>query len=129
LLLEGTDSQISTRTVSFLERSQRRYKSTYALLRAKENEQRSSIVYQYKKGKTLDLYTKESEGKFNADCQSRNPKPGTGAEARPPPRHGAGETDGGRKPPAPCARLSVEIVMLEKLYCILSKRAIRPVYI
>jgi len=97
LLLEGTDPQISIRTVSFLEKSQIRYKLTHAWLRAKENEQRSSIVYRYKKGKTLDLYTKESEGKLNAECHTGNLKPSNSAEARPPPQHGAGEPDGSCK--------------------------------
>jgi len=33
-----------------------------------------------KRRKTMDLYTKEREGKLNADCQSRSPMPSTSAE-------------------------------------------------
>jgi hypothetical protein len=33
-----------------------------------------------KRGKTIDLYTKERDGKLHADCQSRSPKPSGIAE-------------------------------------------------
>ena len=50
----------------------------------------------------MELYTKEKEGKLNADCQSRSPMPSTSAElscsawgqAR---QMGAGEAGGGRR--------------------------------
>jgi len=52
--------------------------------------------------KTIDLYTKEREGKLNTDCQSRSPMPSASAElsssARGQARQmGAGEADGGRR--------------------------------
>jgi len=56
-----------------------------------------------REGKTKDLYMKEREGKLNADCQSWSPMPSTSAalsawgQAR---QMGAGEANGGRKPPA-----------------------------
>jgi len=79
-----------------------------------------------KRRKTMDLYTKEREGKPRADCQSRSPTPSTSAEPSSSPwgqarpvgageagggRRGwwgqarlvwAGEANGGRKPPASC---------------------------
>jgi len=77
------------------------------VLRVKEKERRSSIVYQSKERETINLYTKEREGKLHADCQGRSPKPSTSAEpassawgqAR---LVGAGEADGGGQPPASC---------------------------
>jgi hypothetical protein len=79
------------------------------VLSAKEKERRSSVVYRYKRRKTVDLYAKETEGKLHVDCQSRSPKPSTSVEpsssawgqARPT---GAGEANGGGKPLAssPC---------------------------
>jgi hypothetical protein len=55
----------------------------------------------------MDLYTKEREGKLNADCQSWSPMPSTSAEPSSSPWWqarlvGAGEVNGGRKPPASC---------------------------
>jgi len=55
-----------------------------------------------KRGKTIDLYTKEREGKLHADWQSRSPMPSTSAEpsssawgqAR---KMGAGEAGGGKR--------------------------------
>jgi hypothetical protein len=55
-----------------------------------------------KRRKTIDLYTKEREGKLNSDCQSRSPMPSISAEpssspwgqARP---MRAGEAGGGRR--------------------------------
>jgi hypothetical protein len=54
------------------------------------------------RGKPIDLYTKEREGKLHADCQRRSPKPSTSVEpsssaweqAR---QMGASEADGGRR--------------------------------
>jgi hypothetical protein len=55
----------------------------------------------------MDLYMKEREGKPNADSQSRSPMPSTSAEPSSSPWGqarlvGAGEANGGRKPPASC---------------------------
>jgi hypothetical protein len=66
------------------------------LLRAKEEERRSSIVYRYRKGKTIDIYTKEKTILGFAEYDNRSPMPSIGAKARPPPRHG------GYKLPASC---------------------------
>jgi len=80
----------------------------------REEEKMNCLSIQ-REGKTIDLYTKEREGKLHADCQSRVPVPS------PPPQHGgrrgrwgqarqvgqtrqvgAGEADGDGKPPASC---------------------------
>ena len=50
----------------------------------------------------MDLYTKEREGKLNADCQSRSLMPSTSAEPSSSPwvageADGAGEAGGGRR--------------------------------
>jgi len=50
------------------------------LLRAEEKKPRSSIVYRSKERETINLYTKEREGKLHVDWQSRSPKPSTSAE-------------------------------------------------
>jgi hypothetical protein len=55
-----------------------------------------------KRRKTINLYTKEREGKLNADCQSRSPMPTTSAESSSSPwgqarPTGAGEAGGGRR--------------------------------
>jgi len=53
--------------------------SACSVLKAKEKGWRSSIVYRYKRRKTLDLYTEK---------RPYSAKPTTSAEARPPPQHG-----------------------------------------
>jgi len=55
-----------------------------------------------KRGKTIDLYTKEREKKLHADCQSRSPKPSSSAEPsssawRQARLVGVGEAGGGRR--------------------------------
>jgi hypothetical protein len=83
------------------------------LLKAKRKDEEAQLSVDPKRRKTMDLYTKEREGKLNASCQSRSPMPST--VPSPPPRHGgrrgrwgqarlvgAGEANGGRKPPAIC---------------------------
>jgi len=58
-----------------------------------------------KREKTIDLYTKEREGKLHADCQSRLPKPEPKAEYQCQAlllSMGTGEADGGGQPPASC---------------------------
>jgi hypothetical protein len=63
------------------------------------------------KEKTIDLYMKDGEGKLHADCQSRSrvlvPSPpphrgGTRGQWRQARSMGAGEVDGGGKPPVLC---------------------------
>jgi hypothetical protein len=70
------------------------------LLRAKEKERRSSIVYRYKRRKTVDLYTEKRP-------YSAKPSITTGARSRVPVPElglllgmGANEAYGGYKPPA-----------------------------
>jgi len=55
-----------------------------------------------KRRNTMNLYTKEREGKLNAECQSRSPMPSISAEPSSLPRGqarpmGAGEAGGGRR--------------------------------
>ena len=53
------------------------------LLRVKEKKRKNEeaqLSIDPKRGKTIDLYTKEREGKLHADCQSRSPQPSTSAE-------------------------------------------------
>jgi hypothetical protein len=65
-------------------------------------EEEDELSVDPKRRKTMDLYTKEREGKLNADFQSRSPMPSISAEpssspwgqARP---MGAGEAGGGRR--------------------------------
>jgi len=65
-----------------------------------EEEKMMNCLTIQREGKTMKLYTKEREGKRNANCQSRSPMPSTSAElsawgqAR---QMGAGETGGGRR--------------------------------
>ena len=70
-------------------------------------EEEDELSVDPKRGKTMDLYTKEREGKLHADCQSRSPKPSTSAEPSSSAwgqtrQVRAGEADGGGKPPASC---------------------------
>jgi len=62
------------------------------MLRAKEKERRSSIVYRYKKGKTIILYTKEKTI-TGARCRASVPRLGLLLGM------GAGEAHGGYTPP------------------------------
>ena len=50
------------------------------VLRVKEKERRSSIVCRSKEKNNYGLIYKETEGKPNADCQSRSPMPSASAE-------------------------------------------------
>jgi len=66
--------------------SQPLIRTSQLLLRAKEKIRRSSIVYRYKRRKTVDIYTKEREGNSmptaKAGARSQVPVPS------PHPRHG-----------------------------------------
>ena len=88
-----------------------------------EEEKMMNCLTIQREGKTMKLYTKEREGKRNANCQSRSPMPSTSAEPTSSPWGqtrptgaseadrgkrgrwgqarlvGAGEANGGRKPP------------------------------
>ena len=74
----------------------------WLLTREDDGEQEDELSVDPKGRKTMELYTKEREGKLNADCQSRSPKPSTNTElsssawgqAR---QVGADETGGGRQ--------------------------------
>jgi hypothetical protein len=74
------------------------------MLTQEDDGEEDELSVDTKRGKTMNLYMKEREGKPNADCQSRSPMPSTSAEpssspwgqARP---MGVGEANGGRKPP------------------------------
>jgi len=68
-----------------------------------------------REGKLRTYIRKRQKEKLHADCQSRSPKPSISVEARPPAQHGsrrgwwgqtrlvgAGEVNGGGKPPAEC---------------------------
>jgi len=71
-----------------------------SLLRAKEKERRCSIVYRYKRRKTLDLYTKKRpysvKPSITTAARSRVPVPELGLLLG----MGAGEVHGGCKPAA-----------------------------
>jgi len=69
-----------------------------SLLRAKEKERRSSIVYRYKRRKILNLYTEKrpysAELSITTGARSRIPVPELGLLLG----MGAGEAHGGHKP-------------------------------
>jgi len=46
----------------------------------KRKNEEAQLSVDTKRGKPIDLYTKEREGKHHADCQSRSPKPSTSVE-------------------------------------------------
>jgi hypothetical protein len=68
------------------------------MLKAKEKERRYSIVYRYKRRKTLNLYTEKkpysAKPSITTGARSRVPVPGLGLLLG----MGAGEAHGGYKP-------------------------------
>jgi hypothetical protein len=58
------------------------------MLRAKEKERRSSIVYRTKERENGRLISREKTILGFAEYHIQGPKPTTSARARPPPRHG-----------------------------------------
>jgi len=65
------------------------------MLRSKEKERRSSIVYRSKERENGRFIYKEKIILGEAEYVNRNPMLSISAEARPPPRHGGSRGSGG----------------------------------